>query len=186
MRPVYSIGFLNYRLFHDNPELWDTDNIVSEYVFTEKRTGEIAPPSISIIFAELGRFTKTEDECTSDRDRLFYLFRHSASLADVPAKFREQPFFKDLLEACRIAAFPEDKKLKYERSMMLERDIIAQRDFAVEEAKAEGREEGLRTGARNKSEEIAFKLLTTGLSLETIASCVGLSREEVAELAARK
>ncbi len=37
LRPVYSIGFLNYSLPHENDELWDTNNLISNYVFTEKR-----------------------------------------------------------------------------------------------------------------------------------------------------
>ncbi len=75
LHPVLVVGILDYNLVHSDETLWDTDNIVSEYRMTEKRTGELAPPTISCIFAELRRFTKTERECRSDRDWLFHIFR---------------------------------------------------------------------------------------------------------------
>ena len=55
--------------------MWNTNELISNYVFTEKRTGEIASPTISIIFVELERFTKRLDECTGELDQLLYLFR---------------------------------------------------------------------------------------------------------------
>ena len=53
--------------------MWNTNELISNYVFTEKRTGEIASPTISIIFVELERFTKRLDECTGELDQLLYL-----------------------------------------------------------------------------------------------------------------
>ena len=141
LRPVYSIGFLNYNLEHTDKALWDRDHLVSEYIFTGKRTGEVAPPTISAIFVELARFDKTEDECKSEMDWLCYIFRHSVSLVEIPDEIRRKPFFNSLLEACRIAAFNEKKKLLYERSIMKERDIIAQREYAIEVATEAAKEE---------------------------------------------
>ena len=49
---VYVVSLLNYKLpQHNNPD-WDTDHIISHYVFREKRTGEFAPPTISVTFVE--------------------------------------------------------------------------------------------------------------------------------------
>ncbi len=64
--PVFLIGILNFRLAHADESLWDSDHMVSEYQMSEKRTGELAPQTISCIFAELGRFGVTRK---SRRDR---------------------------------------------------------------------------------------------------------------------
>ena len=59
--PFSRLRLCNYSLSHEKPEMWDTNKLISNYVFTEKRTGEIASPTISIIFVELERFTKRLD-----------------------------------------------------------------------------------------------------------------------------
>jgi len=48
---------------------------VANYVYTEKRTGEIAPESISVIFVESDRFTKEADGGNDSR----YVMRPSSS-----------------------------------------------------------------------------------------------------------
>ena len=88
---------------------------------------------------ELERFTKRLDECTGELDQLLYLFRNISSLTGIPEEMRSEPFFEKLLNACRIAAFPENKKLNYELNMMRERDIIAQREYAVQNGFNNGR-----------------------------------------------
>ena len=68
------ISILNYNLKHENESLWDTNNFIARYKMVEERTGELAPPTIFVNFAEVKRFTKTLSECSSDRDFLFYWF----------------------------------------------------------------------------------------------------------------
>ena len=182
LRPVYSIGFLNYNLEHTDKALWDRDHLVSEYIFTEKRTGEVAPPTISAIFVELARFDKTEEECETEMDWLCYIFRHSVSLVEIPEEIRRKPFFNSLLEACRIAAFNEKKKLLYERSIMKERDIIAQREYAVEESFNDGYDKGLKEGARETAINTAKSALMNGLAPELVATITGLDIDEVLSL----
>ena len=186
LKPVYSIGFLNYSLSHEKPEMWNTNELISNYVFTEKRTGEIASPTISIIFVELERFTKRLDECTGELDQLLYLFRNISSLTGIPEEMRSEPFFEKLLNACRIAAFPENKKLNYELNMMRERDIIAQREYAVQNGfnngLEKGREEGRAEGKKMTQIETAKNLLKAGVAPEVIADCVGLSLDFVKSL----
>ncbi len=198
LRPVYSIGFLNYNLEHKDKALWDRDNLVSEYIFTEKRTGEVAPPTISAIFVELARFDKTEVECKTEMDWLCYIFRHSVSLVEIPDEIRRKPFFNNLLEACRIAAFNEKKKMLYERSIMKERDIIAQREYAVEESFNEGydkgrtegiaegiekgMEKGKAEGARENAIITAKNALKNDIAPELVASITGLNINEVLSL----
>ena len=170
--------------------MWNTNELISNYVFTEKRTGEIASPTISIIFVELERFTKRLDECTGELDQLLYLFRNISSLTGIPEEMRSEPFFEKLLNACRIAAFPENKKLNYELNMMRERDIIAQREYAVQngfnngrkKGREEGRAEGLEEGKKMTQIETAKYLLKAGVAPGVIAECVGLSLDFVKSL----
>ena len=162
--------------------MWNTNELISNYVFTEKRTGEIASPTISIIFVELERFTKRLDECTGELDQLLYLFRNISSLTGIPEEMRTEPFFEKLLDACRIAAFPENKKLNYELNMMRERDIIAQREYAVQNGFNNGLEKGRAEGKKMTQIETAKNLLKAGVAPGVIAECVGLSIDFVKSL----
>ena len=151
LRPVYVVSFLNYRLRHDDESLWDTDHFISHWRFTEKRTGMVADQTISVIFVEMTLFTKTLEECVTEFDRLFYIFRNSEGFQRVPEWIEEAGgISRRLAEACEVAAFDKEKKLKYEIDKMNERDILAQRVFAerkgFEKGYADGEAKGIADG----------------------------------------
>ena len=69
---------------------------------------------------------------------------------------------------------------------MRERDIIAQREYAVQNGfnngRKEGRAEGLEEGKKMTQIETAKNLLKAGVAPEVIAECVGLSLDFVKSL----
>ena len=151
LHPVYVVSFLNYRLRHDDESLWDTDHFISYWQFTEKRTGMGANQTISVIFVEMTLFTKTLEECVTESDRLFYIFRNSGGFQKIPEWIEEAGgISRRLAEACEVAAFDKEKKLKYEIDKMNERDILAQRVFAerkgFEKGYADGEAKGIADG----------------------------------------
>ena len=151
LHPVYVVSFLNYRLRHDDESLWDTDHLISYWQFTEKRTGMVANQTISVIFVEMTLFTKTLEECVTESDRLFYIFRNSGGFQKIPEWIEEAGgISRRLAEACEVAAFDKEKKLKYEIDKMNERDILAQRVFAerkgFEKGYADGEAKGIADG----------------------------------------
>ena len=50
------------------------------------------------------------------------------------------------------------------------------------EGRAEGRAEGFVEGEKRKQQEIAEKMKSSGIALETIIQITGLSREEIEQL----
>ena len=151
LRPVYVVSFLNYRLRHDDESLWDTDHFISNWRFTEKRTGMVADQTISVIFVEMTLFTKTLEECVTEFDRLFYIFKNSDGFQRIPEWIEEAGgISRRIAEACEVAAFDKEKKLKYEIDKMNEWDILAQREFAerkgFEAGYADGEAKGIADG----------------------------------------
>ena len=71
----------------------------------------------------MGRFNKSEDECLSERDRVFYWFNNSYMADGIPSCASGDPDMQSLVEATRIAAFPPEKKNIYNRDIMTELDI---------------------------------------------------------------
>ena len=78
--------------------------------------------------------------------------------------------------------------------MNTERDTYNQIEYARETGREEGREEGLKEGhkkghaegraegARQKSFDIAKRMLEKGIDIETISELTGLTAEEVSRL----
>ena len=192
LRPVYVVSFLNYRLRHDDESLWDTDHFISHWRFTEKRTGMVADQTISVIFVEMTLFTKTLEECVTEFDRLFYIFKNSEGFQRIPEWIEEAGgISRRLAEACEVAAFDKEKKLKYEIDKMNEWDILAQREFAerkgleegLQKGLQEGREEGLEQGREETRLSIARKLFEAGTPVDVIVNCTGVDDGTVASFA---
>ncbi len=192
LRPVYVVSFLNYRLRHDDESLWDTDHFISHWRFTEKRTGMVADQTISVIFVEMTLFTKTLEECVTEFDRLFYIFKNSDGFQRIPEWIKEAGgISRRLAEACEVAAFDKEKKLKYEIDKMNEWDIQAQKEYAVrkgleeglQKGLREGREEGLEQGREETRLSIARKLFEAGTPVDVIVNCTGVDDGTIASFA---
>ena len=192
LRPVYVVSFLNYRLRHDDESLWDTDHFISHWRFTEKRTGMVADQTISVIFVEMTLFTKTLEECVTEFDRLFYIFKNSDGFQRIPEWIEEAGgISRRLAEACEVAAFDKEKKLKYEIDKMNEWDIQAQKEYAVrkgleeglQKGLREGREEGLEQGREETRLSIARKLFESGTPVDVIVNCTGVDDGTIASFA---
>ena len=192
LRPVYVVSFLNYRLRHDDESLWDTDHFISHWRFTEKRTGMVADQTISVIFVEMTLFTKTLEECVTEFDRLFYIFKNSDGFQRIPEWIEEAGgISRRLAEACEVAAFDKEKKLKYEIDKMNEWDIQAQKEYAVRKGLEEGLQKGLREGRKEGLEQgreetrlsIARKLFEAGTPVDVIVNCTGVDDGTIASFA---
>ena len=78
--------------------------------------------------------------------------------------------FERLFEACEIAKFTPEEKLRYEHDMITERDY----DNIIYTAKAEGRTEG--------KADVARAMKAKGLETSLISELTGLSAEEIQRL----
>ena len=199
LHPVYVVSFLDYRLRHDDESQWDTDHFISYWQFTEKRTGMVADQTISVIFVEMALFTKRPEECETETDRLFYIFRNSEDFQRIPEWIEESGgISRRLAEACEVAAFSKEKKIKYETDKMNEWDILAQREFAERKGfekgyadgeaageaagEAKGIAKGRTEGAAEGKAEVAKALLDIGMPVEQIVSVTGLTAETIEAL----
>lgn len=144
LRPVYVVAFLNFSYPHADESLWDSDNFIAQYIFKENRTNEIVPSTISVIFVNLKRFTKTSDECRTEKDWLFYLFRSINLFDDLrnELEVKKFPLVEKMEHACKFAAMDSEQYSKYANIMRCERDYFS----SLSNAKAEAREEGLAEG----------------------------------------
>lgn len=87
-----------------------------------------------------------------------------------------------LAEACEVAAFSKEKKLKYEIEKMNERDIRAQRRYAERISREEGRKEGRAEGREEERISTAKKLFDIGAPVDVIISRTGIDKAAAAAL----
>ena len=146
-----------------------------------------------------GKKTVLDLVCVDKEDRLFYIFRNSGGFQKIPEWIEEAGgISRRLAEACEVAAFDKEKKLKYEIDKMNERDILAQRVFAERkgfeagyadgEAKgladgtAKGMAKGMAEGITEGKAEVAKAMLEIGMPIGQILQLTGFTEEQVKAL----
>ena len=151
------------------------------------------------------RFDKELHECGSLVDKWCYSLKHIGTLDRLPEELRVRAFER-LFEACEIAKFTPEEKLKYEHDMITERDYdniiytakIEGRAEGIAEGRAEGeakgrvegraegrvegKAEGLAEGRTEGKTDVARAMKAKGLEISLISELTGLSEEEIQHL----
>ena len=172
--PVYFIGLLGKGQGIPSPKvdrsdgIW-SDRFISEYTFREKLSMDVPDDTIFFIFAELDRFSKKLDDCTSLLDKWLFALKHVGTLDSLPEGLRSKAFER-LFLACEIARFEPERRITYEENMITERDYYNIINTAKNDGRAEGRI------------EIAKSLKQLGVPAETIMQATGMSEQELLEL----
>ena len=130
-----------------------------------------------LIYLEMPKFTKTEDELETLFDKWLYVLKHLPKLTERPAKLQERVFGK-LLDAAEIGGFNREELLAYENSLKHYRDSRN----VVDTALIEGRAEGIEIGELKRARESARKALLRNMPISEIAEITGLTEEEIADL----
>ena len=181
LKPVYVIVILKSKPMTEDGVTYG-QRLFSHYTLKEYSTNEFAPSTINIIFASLGFFDKKPGECKTDLDRWCYMFKHLGKMKNLPS-WVEDKVMARLLSASRVANFNKvQKKLYIKMSMDKEAlidDLNSVWNFGVKKGLKQGRKQGILQQARNG----AKNLILAGVPFETIASCMGLSIDEVKKLA---
>ena len=195
LAPVYFIGLLNTEIpksDRSDGSIWG-DRFVSEYTFREKVSNEVVDETIFLNFVELHRFKKELHDCVSLVDKWCYSLKHVGSLDRLPEELRVRAFER-LFEACEIAKFTPEEKLRYEHDMITERDFdniiyTAKAEGRTEgkaeglaEGRTEGRAEGLAEGETKGKTDVARAMKAKGLEIGLISELTGLSVEEIQRL----
>ena len=181
LKPVYVIVILKSKPMPEDGVTYG-QRLFSHYTLKEYSTNEFAPSTINIIFASLGFFDKKPGECTTDLDRWCYMFKHLGKMKNLPS-WVEDKVMARLLSASRVANFNKvQKKLYIKMSMDKEAlidDLNSVWNFGVKKGLKQGRKQGIQQQAQSG----AKNLILAGVPFETIASCMGLSIDEVKKLA---
>ena len=187
LKPVRLIAILNFSMDH-SPE-WDTNRYHSSYRLHEDSTGELLYNKLQLIFLELHRFNKTEEELVTWYDKWMYLFKNMARLNSKPETFREK-IFDRLFDMAKIANLAPDEYRTYQNSEDMGYSYQNTIDYAREEGekigemrgREIGRAEGRAEGFNESQIETARNMIANGISTDLIAKCTGLALKDVLAL----
>ena len=194
LKPIYVVSFLNFVMNHERP---NKEKFIWRYRLAEVETGEVMSNALNFTYVEMPKFKKTENELANEEDDFYFCLSRMGSLSEQPAKLGTKVFNK-LFDEAEFANMTHDQQRSYIAKMNTERDIRNQiaygRKVAMAEGLAEGRSrgraegraeglaEGKAEGARLNAVETARRFKEAGIAVSVIASCTGLSEEEVSAL----
>ena len=176
LKPVYIFSIDSFSRPHGAG--WGEDRIVSTYSIREDECLELLTGNLRFVFVELDRFRKKKwEDLDNDRERYYFCLKHLHELKEKMPEYVTGKFAR-LVEQARLCGMPIEIRKQYISAMVTEMDRIAQ-DRYVERV---AREKGLAEGEARKQCEIAKAMLESGIAINTVASCTGLSLEQVKNL----
>jgi len=158
---VYTLSFLNFDLNFGN----GCDEVVQYISLSNELHPEIRYDMIRMVYVQLSRFNKKEEECISDIDRLLFIFKNAQNLTEEPKSFKKM-VFKRILEVARISNFNDEELMFYDVEMKRYSDHV--------NALAYAEEKGILRVAKN--------MLKDGINPTRVARITKLPKEQIMAL----
>jgi predicted transposase/invertase (TIGR01784 family) len=166
LNPVIALTIMDFKLFDDIP------THLSRFQLIEKETLVKYTDDVELVFVELPKFKKSEEQLETIEDKWIYFIQNAGSLTTIPQTLNE-PCIVDAFERINEAAMtPEELEMQQKRHAFIQ----IQRT-GLELAEEKGRAEG----ERSKAMQIALNLLDL-LDDATIALKTGLTLEQIQTL----
>ena len=169
--PVYVINILDFNIDENkgNPE------VKTVYRLYEEKTHTLLTDKLTFIFLELNKFKKGLEELDGDiLEGMYFCLKNMARLDGCPEVLTHE-VFKKMFDISELLNMDEDTRSKVLIKMTTERDLRNQMAYAKKEAIEEGRAEGL----KEKSIEIARKLLAAGYPEDEVLELTGVEVDEL-------
>jgi len=155
LNPVIALTLTDFELF-DGPDL------TSRFKLLEKQQLIEYSDDIELIFIELPKFTLTETELITAKERWLYFVKNAGSLAFIPERLAQEPAIRHAFDIANLAGLSPAELEAQEKRF----DFIRLQRGAVKKAREEGREEG--------KLEVARRLLAKGMTVEEAAEVAGV------------
>ena len=173
--PVYVINILDFNIDENkgNPE------VKTVYRLYEEKTHTLLTDKLTFIFLELNKFKKGLEELDGDiLEGMYFCLKNMAMLDGCPEVLTHE-VFKKMFDISELLNMDEDTRSKVLIKMTTERDLRNQMAYAKKEAIEEGRAEGRAEGLKEKSIEIARKLLAAGYPEDEVLELTGVGVDEL-------
>ncbi|MDT8425220.1 MAG: Rpn family recombination-promoting nuclease/putative transposase [Methyloprofundus sp.] len=173
LNPVIALTITDFLFFPNN------EHLISHFKLIEKNRFIEYADDIELIFIELPRFKKSEQELQTLQDKWLYFIKNAGSLEYIP-----HDIDKEIQKAFDIAneanLGEEELELQHKKKdwIYIQKSSI---ELATKQGLKQGLEQGLEQGSKQEKINIAKKLIGL-LDNKTIAEKTGLSLLEVESL----
>jgi predicted transposase/invertase (TIGR01784 family) len=176
---VIAITITDFPMF---PELAD---VVNRFELSAQDDPRVTYGGIELVFAELPKFLKTEDELADSADRWLYFLKNAGDLTAIPKRFaHDEPVEHAFRIANKAGLTQEELEAQEKREIFLadQRNALslAQKQ-GWSQGWEKGRTAGMKEGMKQQKIDIARALLDV-LDDATIAAKTGLTPAEIIKL----
>ena len=168
LEPVIALTLTDFEMFED------IKPVITYFRLTEKETLIKYSDDIELVFIELPKFTKKEDELETIADKWIYFIKNAGSLEYVPKTLNETPVGRAFEIANTAGLSEEELEIQHKR-----RDFIWLQRGSFEKAKKDGWRQGKAEGKIEGKIEVARNLKKENTDIHLIAKVTGLSEEEI-------
>ncbi len=176
LNQVIFLGFLNFKLFDNNPDY------ATRHLILDEKTNENHFQDFELNFVELPKFTKTLEELKDIKDKWIYFVKNAGNMKMIPKKLEEP---KELLEAFESAKQMKWSKAEleaYDARGIYIQDERGRIQYALEAGEKIGMEKGEKLGYDKKAREMAKTMKKEGEAIEKISRYTNISKEEIERL----
>ena len=154
-----------------------TTSILSKYKLRAE-DGDVYADDLELVFAELPKFTKSEDELETVLDRWYYFLKHAEDLDAVPEPLKQEPPIVHAFELAKKSALTPEELEDQERREIFIQDQRGAIQLAERRGMEKGREEG--------RSEMVMQAHDAGMPCEEIASIFQMELREVKKIVENK
>jgi predicted transposase/invertase (TIGR01784 family) len=177
---VIFLGFLNFKLFKNNPDY------ATRHLILDEKTNENHFQDFELNFVELTKFKKTLDELKDIKDKWIYFVKNAGNMDMIPKKMQKPKELREAFEAARQMKWSKKELEAYDARGIYIQDERGRIEYALEEGEKIGYEKGEKVGIDKGKDEKASEMAKTmkikGYPLEEISELTQIPGEEIERL----
>ena len=167
LNPVIALTLTDFNLF-------DTPALTHRFKLTDKAQLVEYSDDIELVFIELPKFTLTEDQLQTHKDRWLYFIKHAGDLRFIPEGLSHEPLIRQAFGIVNTAGLSADElEAQFKRH-----DFILLQRGALKKAEQDGLKKGREQGRHEEKRVIARNLLAV-MDDAAIADITGLTVQDM-------
>ncbi|MFH0774754.1 MAG: Rpn family recombination-promoting nuclease/putative transposase, partial [bacterium] len=176
LEPIIALTITDFVMFKE------IKDIITYFKLIEKKTLIKYNDEIELIFIELPKFNKDENELDSITDKWIYFIKNAGKLEYIPKNLSKEVEIEKAFEIANTAGMSkEELEVQHKK-----RDFIWMQKGSLKLASKQGMEKGLEQGLKQgKIEgkiEVAKLLLSLGDDIERVSKATGLTTDEIEKI----
>jgi predicted transposase/invertase (TIGR01784 family) len=185
LNQVIFLGFLDFKLFENNPDY------ATRHLILDEKTNENHFRDFELNFVELPKFTKALEELKGIKDKWIYFVKNAGNMKMIPKEMEEPKELREAFESAKQMKWSKEELEAYDDRGIYIQDERGRIQYALEEGEKIGMEKGekkgyekgekvgINKGRDENAREMAKTMKIKGYPLEEISELTKIPREEI-------